>query len=89
MSRADDFIQVVDGRTPETVGVHTFEGPLASLYLGLMDKPLIPAMAVERTGLGRPVGEVTEALNEFVARGLMMRDRNLFLSLALPPGPSR
>jgi len=34
------------------------------------------------------LGEVTEALDEFVARGLMMRDRNLFLSLALPPDHS-
>ncbi len=86
VSRAEDFIQVVDARSPETVGIHTFEGPLASLYLGLMDRPLTPGMVAERTGVGRPLGEVTGALDEFVARGLMMRDRNLFLSLALPSG---
>ena len=84
VSRADGFIQVVDARSPDTVGVHTFEGPLASLYLGLLDRPLTAGMVAERTGLGRPLGEVTEALDEFVARGLMMRDRNLFLSLAVP-----
>jgi ribosomal peptide maturation radical SAM protein 1 len=39
VSRADTFIQVLDRRVPETVGVHTFEGPLAALYLALMDKP--------------------------------------------------
>ena len=86
VSRADGFIQVVDARNPERVGVHTFEGPLASLYLGLMDKPMTPAAVAERTGLGRPVGEVAEALDEFVARGLMLRDGQLLLSLALPPG---
>jgi len=88
VARADGFIQIVDGRSPGTVGVHTFEGPLASLYLGLMDAPLTAARAAEHAGLGRSLGEVTEALDEFVARGLMMRDRNLFLSLALPPDHS-
>jgi hypothetical protein len=31
-----------------------------------------------------PPDEVSAALNEFVSRGLMMRDRKLYLSLALP-----
>jgi len=82
--RADTFIQVVDGRDHDVVGVHTFEDPLASIYLGLMDKPLTARALTEELRLPNRVEEVEEALDEFTARGLMMRDGNLFLSLALP-----
>jgi len=89
VQRADGFILIVDGRDPEVVGVHRFEGPLAALYLGLMDKPLTAKAVGEGLCLPHRVDEVTEALEEFVARGLMMRDGNLFLSLALPAGSRR
>ena len=50
-----------------------------------MDKPLTARSGVTtNTGFRIPVDEVEAALDEFVARGLMMRDGNLFLSLALP-----
>ena len=84
LHRAPDFIQIVDGRDPEMVSVHTFEGALAKLYEAVMEKPHSAKMVVESTGLPQGVAEVEDALNEFVARDLMMRDGQLFLSLALP-----
>ncbi|HUO49708.1 MAG TPA: RiPP maturation radical SAM C-methyltransferase [Acidimicrobiales bacterium] len=87
--RADDFIQIVDGRDPDVIGVHTFAGALATLYLGLMERPKSARMVAGDLGLPHPVEEVTAALDEFTARGLMLRDGNLFLSLALPEGPAR
>ena len=89
LHRAPGFIQIIDGRDPDTVGVNTFDGPLAQLYLGLMEKPLTAKMVADAVGLGYPVEEVKEALDEFVARGLMMRDGALYLSLALPASPWR
>jgi ribosomal peptide maturation radical SAM protein 1 len=89
LHRAADFIQIVDGRDAETVGVSRFDGSLSRLYLGLMDKPLTAKAVADATDIGYPVEEVKDALDEFVARGLMMRDGALYLSLALPASPWR
>jgi ribosomal peptide maturation radical SAM protein 1 len=82
--RAPGFIQIVDQRDPLTVGVHRFVGDLARLYEALMEKALTAQMVLDSCALPYQVQEVEEALDEFVARSLMMRDGNLFLSLALP-----
>jgi ribosomal peptide maturation radical SAM protein 1 len=82
--RAPGFIQIVDRRDTETVGVHTFDGPLAQIYEALMEKPMSTRMLLEATKLTYPPEEVEDALDEFVGRGLMMRDGKLYLSLALP-----
>lgn len=84
LHRAPDFVQIVDGRNPEIVNVHTFRGPLARLYEAVMDKPRSPRMIVESTDLGFAAEEIEEALDEFAARDLVIRDGNLFLALALP-----
>jgi hypothetical protein len=89
LHRAPDFIQIIDRRQAETVSVHTFEGDLARLYGELMDKPRSPRMLTESGELPYGAAEIEDALDEFVARGLMMRDGNLFLSLALPASPWR
>jgi ribosomal peptide maturation radical SAM protein 1 len=84
LHRAPDFIQIRDGRDPEVIGTHTFSGPLAELYLALMDKPLTPKMVAPLLSTEFPLEEIEAACDEFTARSLMMRDGNLFLSLALP-----
>lgn len=89
LHRAPDFIQIVDGRNPEIVNVHTFSGPLATLYEAVMEKPRSPRMIVESAELGYAVEEVEEALEEFALRDLVVRDGNLFLALALPASPWR
>jgi ribosomal peptide maturation radical SAM protein 1 len=78
------FIQIEDTRDESEPGTYTFEDPLASLYMSAVDRPISSARVKEKLGLAFPVAEIEDALDEFCRRGLMMRDGNLFLSLALP-----
>lgn len=81
---APGLLQVEDLRRPAEPGTHSFRDPLASLYLACSDKPVTASKV--RTDLNLPysVDEVTEALDQFCQHGLMMRDGDLFLALALP-----
>ena len=54
-----------------------------------MEKPASARIIAEANHVEDKVDEIREALDEFVTRGLMMRDGNLFLSLALPASPWR
>jgi hypothetical protein len=85
----DDFLQIEDLRAPTAPGTYTFEGPLARLYAGCSDEPQSAARLRSRLELPWPAGEIEEALDEFCARGLMMRDGRAFLSLALPASRGR
>jgi ribosomal peptide maturation radical SAM protein 1 len=89
LHRASDFVQIIDRRDVDTVAVHTFEGDLAALYDQVMEKPKSARMIAEQGCLPHRAEEIEDAMDEFVARGLMMRDGNLFLSLALPASPWR
>lgn len=81
---AGDFVQIEDSRREDAPGTYTFVGPLASLYSALSDRPRSAARVRDELGLPWPEAEVEAALDEFCARDLMMRDGNVFLSLALP-----
>lgn len=78
------LLQIEDQRRPESPGIYTFEEPLASVYLACSEKPVKAAAVAEALDLPYEVDEVEQALDEFCSRGLMMRDGNLFLALALP-----
>lgn len=82
--RSPEVIQIDDTRGPGRGRTTTFRGSLAALYLACFDAPRSAPEARTRAGLDQPVEEVEAALDEFVARGLMLRDEQLFLSLALP-----
>jgi hypothetical protein len=81
---APGFLQIEDLRRPDEPGTHTFEDPLASIYLACSDRPTKAAWVREQLGLPHAEEEVAEVLDEFCRRGLMMRDGNLFLALAIP-----
>jgi ribosomal peptide maturation radical SAM protein 1 len=82
--RGHSFIQIEDRRWPELTGTHTFDGLLARIYLACMDVPRTLSSLVDE--LADEVGgnDLEQILGEFVARLLMIRDGNLFLSLAIP-----
>jgi hypothetical protein len=81
---APGFLQIEDRRDPGAPGTHTFEGPLASLYAACSDRPQSAPSLRPLLGLTQPGDEIETALDEFCARGLMMREGRSFLSLALP-----
>lgn len=82
--RSPGLIQIDDTRDSERPCTHTFEEPLARLYLACFNRPRKAADVVKEAGLDHPIEAVEAALDEFVRRQLMMRDGNLFLSLAIP-----
>ena len=81
---APGLLQIEDRRRSTDSGTHTFEEPLASLYLACSDKPRTAEALRTELSLAYSREEIAEALEEFCQRGLMMRDDNLFLALALP-----
>ena len=83
------FLQIEDLRNPFEPGSYTFEDPLASIYTSLSDRPLTAERVKEMLSLPWPTEEIEAALEEFCARGLMMRDGHRFLSLALPSSGGR
>lgn len=81
---APGFLQIEDRREPDAPGTYTFEGPLAALYAACSDRPHSAPRLRSLLGLTQPVDAIAGALERFCARGLMMRERESFLSLALP-----
>lgn len=84
-----ELLQIEDARDPESPGSYNFPQPLASLYVTCSDQPRTAAALQKRLQLDAPLEEIEEALDEFCARGLMMRDGDHFLSLALPATTGR
>jgi len=82
--RGHSFIQIEDRRWPEWTGTHTFEGLGATIYLACMEVPRPLSALTEELAGEVGAADLEQILDEFVARHLMIRDGNLFLSLAIP-----
>jgi ribosomal peptide maturation radical SAM protein 1 len=78
------LLQIDDLRHPDSYGTFTFAEPLASIYVTCSDRPQTASSIRQGLQMDSPEDEIEDALNEFAARGLMMRDDKQFLSLALP-----
>jgi hypothetical protein len=87
-SWSDDFLQIDDRRRNEHAVV-TFEGPAARLYKAASDRPVTAAKAAELANVTVSPASVERGLNELAERGLMMRDGDKYLALALPATPGR
>jgi ribosomal peptide maturation radical SAM protein 1 len=81
---SDGFLQIEDGRDPQRPGTYSFTGPLAALYAACSNRPQTAAGLKPLLQFAWPVEEISAALDEFRARGLMMRDEKQYVSLALP-----
>lgn len=81
--RGVDKLYVDDRRSLERAGSYTLEGVTARLYDSLMTSPVSTTeLAARFPRLGD--GELERTLDQFIGAGLVMRDGNLFLALALP-----
>jgi len=87
--RSPGFLQIDDHRSSVNTGTYTFEGPLAIIYTACSDKPQKVQSLQRRLDGGWPDNELEDALDEFVAAGLMMHDDGKYLSLALPATSGR
>jgi ribosomal peptide maturation radical SAM protein 1 len=83
------MLQIYDARHPGRGGTYTFEGDLAAIYLACTARPTTAAAMRNRLPSARSAGYVEEALAEFQRRGLVFRDEDLVVALALPVIPGR
>jgi ribosomal peptide maturation radical SAM protein 1 len=80
-----EFVRVEDRRHPREPVSHVLEGSEGRVYVACSDHARTAAAVAAHTGL--PVAEVKPLLDDLSGRGLMMRDGNVYLSLAIPiPG---
>lgn len=89
--RAPDWIQIVDRRAKE-MAAHAFQGWEADLYelCGETDRTpefLHEHLARTKNGTAPKPEEVRASLDKFCSLGLMLEEKNRFLSLALPANP--
>jgi ribosomal peptide maturation radical SAM protein 1 len=79
----EDFAQIEDKREPEKGGFFTLEGPLARLYLACSERAQTVASAMATARIGEDAEQVEQLLNDYCESGVMMRDGDRYLSLAL------
>jgi hypothetical protein len=80
-------LHVEDRRDFAAQRLYSFESPLAEVYKALSERPLSAALVKEKLDLSSSAEEIAEALDLLAANGLMMRDEELFLALAIPAQP--
>ncbi|MGW1993748.1 RiPP maturation radical SAM C-methyltransferase [Embleya sp. NPDC001921] len=80
------LVHVVDTRDPKDESTYTLEGPLASLHMACNERPRGLKAAARAAGLGPDQAE--SVLNRLCGLGLMMRDGDRYLALAIPAGRS-
>lgn len=81
-----EFLQIDDRRQCGEALTYTLTGPLASLYAAASDRPQGIAGLVDGLSIDWSLEKIETRLDQLCAKGLMMRDGNHFLSLALPAG---
>ena len=78
------LLHIEDGRDPAKPQLYEFQSPLAEIYSAISDRPLSAANIKEALHLPWSREEIADALDLFAAKGLVMRDDDLFLALAIP-----
>jgi ribosomal peptide maturation radical SAM protein 1 len=85
----EGFIQIEDLRWPDQPRTYNVVEPQASIYLALSDQPHTALSIKSKYNLPMPVSEIEKYLQKFCDMGLMMRDGNYYLSLAIPSNRPR
>jgi ribosomal peptide maturation radical SAM protein 1 len=78
------FVQVDDRRACNSAATYTLTGPLAALYSSCSDSPRSVTTLKNRSVVDWSEGKIETALGKLCSQGLMMRDGDLYLSLAIP-----
>jgi ribosomal peptide maturation radical SAM protein 1 len=87
--RVPGFLEIEDRRDAANIVTHSFQDALAEIYFAVTDHPRRVDAIKRELGLKHPLDELSEALEEFCRRGLMMKDDDSYLALALPAGGKR
>lgn len=79
-----ELLQIEDRRVCGEETTYTLTGPLASIYAASSDRPQRAGALKETLDIDWPLDKIEKTLDELCKGGLMMRDGEEFLSLALP-----
>jgi ribosomal peptide maturation radical SAM protein 1 len=82
--RAPGFLEIEDRRDQSKPRAYSVAEPRASLYAACSDEPHTAATLRNLLGLRWQAARIEKSLEDFRALGLMMREGDQFLSLALP-----
>jgi ribosomal peptide maturation radical SAM protein 1 len=81
------LLQIEDGRNLAAPQLYSFESPLAEIYHAITERPVSAEKIRETLNLSWSADEIADALDLFAAKGLVMRDDDVFLALAIPAMP--
>jgi ribosomal peptide maturation radical SAM protein 1 len=85
---APGVVVIEDARVPDAGSTVTIEGLLADAYRACGERPLSAAHVKEVLGAADPEARIEAVLDSLVDCGLVLRDGNLFLALAVPTPPA-
>lgn len=83
------LLHIEDGRDPRAPRIYVFDFPLADIYRGVSIRPTTATRLKDDLGLPWDAEEIASSLDLLAARGLVMRDEELFLALAIPASADR
>ena len=83
------YLEIEDRRNPTKPRAYSVEGPRAALYAACSDEAHSATALQRLLQLDWSVADIESALVEFQSLGLMMREDQRFLSLALPASRNR
>lgn len=84
---APGILQITDARRQGETLRYDFPSPLAEIYVAISDRPLTAGAVAAKVGLEGAEEDIVEALALFEDKGLIMRDGDLLLALAIPARP--
>lgn len=80
----DGFVQVCDDRDPAHRKALTLEGPLATVFRALSDRPVPLRKLIGDLDLGSRRGEIEAGVAGLCEHRVIMRDGDYYLALPLP-----
>lgn len=83
---APNIVLITDTRLSERALSYTLRGPIANLYEACSERPLSLRRMRAIVGDEFSTEDIVEALDDLVERGLVIREGETYLSLALPAG---
>jgi ribosomal peptide maturation radical SAM protein 1 len=83
------YLEIEDARWPETAGTYSYTGALAELYRASAERPVTAAAAGRAVAGALSLSTIELAWAEWERQGLVFRDGDRTLALALPSTPWR
>jgi ribosomal peptide maturation radical SAM protein 1 len=83
---APDIVIIEDSRVARQTTSYTLRGPIANIYELCSDRPTSVRQIQSKVGSEFTAGDIADALDDLVKRGLVVSEGDTYLSLAFPAG---